>query len=59
MKCNTCQNYHISGDGTNEGYYTSCVERFHTLQIVQPMTKEYKQEVMDGKRKYCKGYEGL
>ena len=59
MKCNTCQNYQIDADGTNEEYYTACKEYNHTLMIVNGMTKDYKQEVMDGKRKNCKGYERL
>jgi hypothetical protein len=59
MKCDKCRNYQIDMDGTNEGYYTACKEFFYTTLPVDTMTKEYKQDVMDGKRKNCKGFERL
>jgi hypothetical protein len=59
MKCDRCSNYQVSMSGTNDGYYTACREYFHSTAIISPMTREYKQEVMDGKRKYCKGYEKI
>ena len=59
MICDSCRNYHIGGDGTNDGYYTACKERYYTLATVGSITRQYKQEVMDGKRKHCKGYEKI
>ena len=57
MKCNTCGNYQVVMSGVNDGCYTACKEMFYTMQLINPMTKKEKQDVMDGKKKYCRGYE--
>jgi hypothetical protein len=59
MNCEKCINYSINPDGTNEGYYTACNERELTASIIRPLTKEEKQEVMDGKIKSCRGFKKL
>ena len=59
MKCDNCANHQVHPSGTDDGYYTACKERFHTLQIVNPMTKEEKQSVMDGEKKSCRGFEKI
>ena len=56
MKCDTCSNYYITPDGTNEGHYTACQEMFFRGLEINNMDKKYIQSVMDGKLKYCKGY---
>lgn len=59
MKCEKCMNYSINPDGTNEGYYTACTEYNLTTSIIRPFTKHEKQEVMDGIKKSCRGFEKL
>ena len=51
MKCDSCRNYQIDGDGTNDEYYTACKNIM--------LTRQYKQAVMDEKIKNCKGYEKI
>lgn len=59
MKCDKCRNYQPCSSGVDDGFYRACKEYFFTTAIIGRMTKEYKQEVMDGKRKSCKGFEKL
>ncbi len=57
MKCNRCRNYQPCPSGVDDGYYRACREYDMTLSLTNQLSNEYKQEVMDEKRTYCKGFE--
>ena len=57
MKCDRCSNYQPCPSGTEDGYYKACKENLHVGQL--RLSKEEKQDVMDGKIKYCRGFEKI
>ena len=57
MKCDKCSNYQPCPSGTEDGYYKACKENLHVGQL--RLSKEEKQDVMDGKIKYCRGFEKI
>ena len=51
LECDSCRNYHIDADGTNDGYHTACKNYL--------LSRQYKQLIMNEKIKDCKGYEKI
>ena len=59
MKCDNCQNYHVNGSGTNDGYYTACVSReFDPLLSVKELRDKI-HSIMDEKTNYCPCFQKL
>lgn len=59
MLCDKCSNYQPCLSRQNEGYFTACKNYLEKVRIVNRLTNEEIQLIMNGKKKTCKGFEKL
>lgn len=59
MKCDKCSNYQPCPSGTDDGYYKACKSLSELSIGLSKLTNEDIQEVMDGKKNYCKRFEKI